>query len=192
MPPPRRGARGASSPGRGGRPCAARTRPPRAGLGPEAHRRAKGHAPGALEERGRGGAPPAPPVQALCWGAEEEEESRIESMNPFAVTTELLSQAKSEALFMHCMPTHPGMEVSQEVLDSPKTIIFDQAENRLHMQKAILAKLASKSATFSSSSSNQLNLGKTPTVKICRCGSRTGGSATSGRTRRGRPFPSSS
>lgn len=83
----------------------------------------------------------------VSMGSEEEEESRIESMNPFAVTSELLSQAKSEALFMHCMPTHPGMEVSQEVLDSPQTIIFDQAENRLHVQKAILAKLASDSAT---------------------------------------------
>ncbi|MFP6893223.1 MAG: ornithine carbamoyltransferase [Opitutales bacterium] len=83
----------------------------------------------------------------VSMGSEEEEESRIESMNPFAVTSELLSQAKSEALFMHCMPTHPGMEVSQEVLDSPQTIIFDQAENRLHVQKAILAKLASDSTT---------------------------------------------
>ena len=83
----------------------------------------------------------------VSMGSEEEEESRIESMNPFAVTSELLSQAKSEALFMHCMPTHPGMEVSQEVLDSSQTIIFDQAENRLHVQKAILAKLASNSAT---------------------------------------------
>ena len=48
---------------------------------------------------------------------------------------------------MHCMPTHPGLEVSQEVLDSSQTIIFDQAENRLHVQKAILAKLASDSTT---------------------------------------------
>ena len=79
----------------------------------------------------------------VSMGSEEEEESRIESMKPFAVTSELLSQAKPEALFMHCMPTHPGLEVSQEVLDSPQTIIFDQAENRLHVQKAILAKLAS-------------------------------------------------
>ena len=83
----------------------------------------------------------------VSMGAEEEEESRIESMKPFAVTAELLSQAKPEALFMHCMPTHPGQEVSQEVLDSPQAIIFDQAENRLHVQKAILAKLASDSVT---------------------------------------------
>ena len=83
----------------------------------------------------------------VSMGSEEEEDARIECMNPFTVTSELLSQAKSEVLFMHCMPTHPGMEVSQEVLDSPQAIIFDQAENRLHVQKAILAKLASDSAT---------------------------------------------
>jgi ornithine carbamoyltransferase len=83
----------------------------------------------------------------VSMGSEEEEESRIESMKAFAVTSELLSQAKPEALFMHCMPTHPGLEVSQEVLDSSQTIIFDQAENRLHVQKAILAKLASDSTT---------------------------------------------
>ena len=82
----------------------------------------------------------------VSMGSEEEEESRIESMNPFAVTSELLSQAKSEALFMHCMPTHPGMEVSQEVLDSPQTIIFDQAENRLHAQKAILEFLLTRTS----------------------------------------------
>ena len=82
----------------------------------------------------------------VSMGSEEEEQSRVESMKPFTVTTELLSRAKSGALFMHCMPTHPGMEVSQEVLDSPQAIIFDQAENRLHVQKAILSKLANDSA----------------------------------------------
>jgi len=45
-------------------------------------------------------------------------------------------------LFLHCMPTHPGLEVTQAVLDSPQAHLFDQAENRLHVQKAILAQLA--------------------------------------------------
>ncbi len=83
----------------------------------------------------------------VSMGCEEEEEARIETMKPYAVTAEILAQAKPDALFMHCMPTHPGLEVAQEVLDSPQAIIFDQAENRLHMQKAILAKLAGASAS---------------------------------------------
>jgi ornithine carbamoyltransferase len=63
-------------------------------------------------------------------------------MSPFAVTPKLLAAAKPDALFMHCLPAHVGQEVTQEVLDNPRSIIFDQAENRLHMQKAILATLA--------------------------------------------------
>ncbi len=74
-------------------------------------------------------------------GDEEEAELRSEKMTPYAVTAELLGTAKPDALFMHCLPAHPGQEVTQEVLDSPKSIIFDQAENRLHVQKAILAAL---------------------------------------------------
>ena len=63
-------------------------------------------------------------------------------MRPYSVTKELLDRAKPDALFMHCMPAHPGQEVSQEVLDDTRSILFDQAENRLHVQKAILAQLA--------------------------------------------------
>jgi len=63
-------------------------------------------------------------------------------MTPFAVTPKLFAAAKPDALFMHCLPAHPGEEVTREVLDSPRSIIFDQAENRLHMQKAIMAVLA--------------------------------------------------
>jgi ornithine carbamoyltransferase len=78
----------------------------------------------------------------VSMGKEEETAERIRVMTPFAVTTELLAAAKPDALFMHCLPAHAGQEVTQEVLDSPRSIVFDQAENRLHMQKAILAKLA--------------------------------------------------
>ena len=59
-----------------------------------------------------------------------------------AVTAKLMAQAKPGAYFMHCLPAHPGEEVSAEVLESKQSIIFDQAENRLHVQKAILAHLA--------------------------------------------------
>ncbi len=79
----------------------------------------------------------------VSMGKEEETEDRIRVMSPFAVTPQLMAAAKPDALFMHCLPAHAGQEVTQEVLDSPRSIIFDQAENRLHMQKAILAALAS-------------------------------------------------
>ena len=63
-------------------------------------------------------------------------------MRPYTVTLKLLSAAKPDALFMHCLPAHPGEEVEQAVLDSPRSIVFDEAENRLHVQKAILTILA--------------------------------------------------
>jgi len=75
-------------------------------------------------------------------GKEEETAERIRVMSPFAVSEKLLAVAKPDAYFMHCLPAHAGQEVTQEVLDGPRSIIFDQAENRLHMQKAILATLA--------------------------------------------------
>ncbi len=78
----------------------------------------------------------------VSMGNEEEEKSRIMKMEPFAVTSRIMQAARPDAFFMHCLPAHPGLEVTQEVLDSPQSIIFDQAENRLHMQKAILASLA--------------------------------------------------
>jgi ornithine carbamoyltransferase len=78
----------------------------------------------------------------VSMGKEEETADRIRVMTPFAVTRELMAAAKPGALFMHCLPAHAGQEVTQEVLDGPNSIIFDQAENRLHMQKAILATLA--------------------------------------------------
>ena len=77
-------------------------------------------------------------------GLEGEAKRRIREMRPYAVTGTLFAAAKPDALFMHCLPAHPGEEVAQAVLDNPRSIIFDQAENRLHVQKAILAKLAAK------------------------------------------------
>ena len=58
----------------------------------------------------------------------------------------LFAAAKPDALFMHCLPAHPGEEVEQAVLDNPRSVIFDEAENRLHVQKAILTLLAGKRA----------------------------------------------
>lgn len=78
----------------------------------------------------------------VSMGKEEETAARIKQMSPYAVTAKVFAAAKPDALFMHCLPAHAGEEVEQAVLDNPRSIIFDQAENRLHMQKAILATLS--------------------------------------------------
>lgn len=78
----------------------------------------------------------------VSMGKEEETKERIRVMSPYVVSAKLFAAAKKDALFMHCLPAHAGEEVTQDVLESPRSIIFDQAENRLHMQKAILATLA--------------------------------------------------
>ncbi|MDB6168976.1 MAG: argF [Verrucomicrobia bacterium] len=75
-------------------------------------------------------------------GQEEEAAERLARMRPYTTTAKLFAAAKPDALFMHCLPAHPGEEVEQAVLDNPRSVIFDQAENRLHMQKAILAMVA--------------------------------------------------
>ena len=78
----------------------------------------------------------------VSMGDETEADVRLEKMKPYAVTPQLMAAARPEACFMHCMPVHPGHEVTNEVLNGPQSIIFDQAENRLHLQKAVLAVLA--------------------------------------------------
>ncbi len=78
----------------------------------------------------------------VSMGDEAEQEQRMRAFAPYQVTAELFARTREDAWFMHCLPAHAGQEVAQEVLDSPRSIIFDQAENRLHVQKAILVKLA--------------------------------------------------
>ncbi len=78
----------------------------------------------------------------VSMGQEDEAKDKIALMQPYSVTSELMSLAKPGAYFMHCLPAYVGKEVTQEVLDSPASIIFDEAENRLHTQKAIMAVLA--------------------------------------------------
>lgn len=74
-------------------------------------------------------------------GQEGESEARLQAFQGFAVTAQLMSGAKKDAVFMHCLPAHRGEEVTAEVIDGPQSIVFQQAENRLHVQKAILATL---------------------------------------------------
>ncbi|SME92702.1 ornithine carbamoyltransferase [Desulfovibrio gilichinskyi] len=71
-------------------------------------------------------------------GQEKEQEERMKSFLPYQVNEELLAYADPDCKIMHCLPAHRGEEVTADVLDGPRSIIFDQAENRLHMQKAIL------------------------------------------------------
>ncbi len=71
-------------------------------------------------------------------GQESEKASRAKTFAPYQVNRELMAQAQPTALFMHCLPAHRGEEVTDEVIDSPQSVVFDQAENRLHVQKAIM------------------------------------------------------
>ncbi len=82
----------------------------------------------------------------VSMGKEEEKRERLALMAPYSVTGTVFAAAKPDALFMHCLPAHPGEEVQQDVLDNPRSIIFDQAENRLHVQKAIMAMLVTAGA----------------------------------------------
>jgi ornithine carbamoyltransferase len=75
-------------------------------------------------------------------GQESEAAIRRELFVPYQVNASLMSHACPEALFMHCLPAHRGDEVTDDVIDSDASVVFDQAENRLHAQKALLAMLA--------------------------------------------------
>jgi ornithine carbamoyltransferase len=72
-------------------------------------------------------------------GQEAEEEQRRQVFGPYQVNAELMARAAPGAIFMHCLPAHRGQEVTDEVIDGPQSVVWDQAENRLHIQKAILA-----------------------------------------------------
>lgn len=74
-------------------------------------------------------------------GQEGETDSRARIFAPFQVNDALMAAAGGNALFMHCLPAHRGHEVTDEVMDSPASVVFDQSENRLHAQKALLALL---------------------------------------------------
>ena len=74
-------------------------------------------------------------------GQEAEAELRRGVFAPYQVNEALMSLAKPGALFMHCLPAHRGEEVTADVFESPASVVFDQAENRLHCQKALLVML---------------------------------------------------
>jgi ornithine carbamoyltransferase len=74
----------------------------------------------------------------VSMGQEAEIEERRRAFAGFQVTESLLDRAAPDAIFMHCLPAHRGEEVTDEVIDGPQSVVFDEAENRLHVQKAIL------------------------------------------------------
>ncbi|MGC2193232.1 MAG: ornithine carbamoyltransferase [Terriglobales bacterium] len=74
-------------------------------------------------------------------GMEMEKETRGKIFRPFQVNAQLFRKAKRDAIFLHCLPAHRGDEVTSDVIDSPRSLVFPQAENRLHAQKAIMLEL---------------------------------------------------
>lgn len=74
-------------------------------------------------------------------GQEDEMAERLKTFAPYQINAKMMAEAKSSAVVMHCMPAHRGQEISAEVMDGPQSIIIDEAENRLHVQKALMVKL---------------------------------------------------
>lgn len=77
----------------------------------------------------------------VSMGQEEEDKKRKKDFKGFQINSELVKRAQSNYIFMHCLPAHRGQEVTEEIIDGEHSIVFDQAENRLHTQKAILLSL---------------------------------------------------
>lgn len=77
----------------------------------------------------------------VSMGQEEEKAQRIKDFAGYEVNSDLMAMAKSDAIFLHCLPAYRGYEVSEEVIDGAQSVIFDEAENRLHAQKAVMVKL---------------------------------------------------
>lgn len=77
----------------------------------------------------------------VSMGQEAEKEMRVKIFMPYQVNEKLFSKAKQDAMFLHCLPAYRGLEVTEEIIDGPNSAVFEEAENRLHIQKAIMATL---------------------------------------------------
>ena len=82
----------------------------------------------------------------ISMGQEDEKEQRIKDFAGFTIDSALMAKAKSDAIFLHCLPAYRGYEVTADVIDGEQSVIWDEAENRLHAQKALMAWLVEKSA----------------------------------------------
>ena len=80
----------------------------------------------------------------ISMGQEAEKEQRLRDFAGYTIDEQLFAHAKEDAIFMHCLPAYRGYEVSAQVLDGPRSVIWDEAENRLHAQKALMVWLAEK------------------------------------------------
>ena len=78
----------------------------------------------------------------ISMGQEAEKQQRIDAFAGYTIDTELMAKAKPDAIFLHCLPAYRGYEVTAEVIDGPQSVIWDEAENRLHAQKALMVWLA--------------------------------------------------
>lgn len=83
----------------------------------------------------------------ISMGQEDEKNKRMKVFPPYQVNMALVGKAKKHVIVMHCLPAHRGYEISDEVIDSEKSVVFDEAENRLHVQKALLLELTRKNLT---------------------------------------------
>jgi ornithine carbamoyltransferase len=94
-----------------------------------------------------GGVAGADVIYTDVWvsaGMEEEKKKRMEAFPPFQVNTKLVSKAKPDCIVMHCLPAHRGYEITDEVMDSAQSVVFDQAGNRMHAQNGLLYQLLKK------------------------------------------------
>ncbi|MBF0530774.1 MAG: ornithine carbamoyltransferase, partial [Deltaproteobacteria bacterium] len=71
-------------------------------------------------------------------GQERESQARAKVFHSYQVNAEMLAQAAPDAMILHCLPAHVGEEITEEVIEGPQSVVFDQAENRLHVQKALM------------------------------------------------------
>ena len=78
------------------------------------------------------------------WGAQNQLKNRKKTFAPFQVNSKMLKSTGKKTLFMHCLPAERGREVTDNVIESANSIVFNQAENRMHMQNAIMVMLAGK------------------------------------------------
>jgi ornithine carbamoyltransferase len=91
-------------------------------------------------------------------GQESEADQRRRVFHPYQVTTRLFAHTRADAIFMHCLPAHRGEEVTAEVIDSKRSVVFEQAENRLHVQKAVLLDLLGERAHVEPAASEAIAL----------------------------------